>query len=279
MEWHEAAELLRPELTETEATAKWEKAWLLPVDGSGQVLVDGDEPQVFPAEGAPGSQDFYLGQWQGRSWFVRTEAAAVTSQWADWRQVAPQWRQLVTAAVWLGRWHAGAPNCEHCGGATRPTIVGTRRVCVDCGELQFARQDPAVIVAVTDRADRLLLVQHVAKVAGRHSLVAGFIEPGESAEQAVHREVLEEVGLPLDQLHYFGSQPWPMPRSLMLGFFACTTADLPEPDGAEIAAARFVARAELDHALRAGELQLPTGASIARRMISAWQQGRLGCQR
>ncbi len=136
------------------------------------------------------------------------------------------------------------------------------------GGAHFPRTDPAVIVAIHDRADeRILLGHNAAWPEGRYSLIAGFVDPGESLEAAVVREVLEETGLRVVEPHYLGSQPWPFPRSLMLGF-ECI-ADDPDtirPDGVEILDVRWFTRDEL----RAGAVQLPGRTSIASWILDAW---------
>lgn len=178
---------------------------------------------------------------------------------------------IVATATALVRWHASAPVCEQCHEATRPTCWGQRRVCVRCGALLFFRTDPAVIVAITDADDRLLLARHATWTAGRMSVIAGFVEVGESLEQACAREAMEEVGLTLTDFRYFGSQPWPLPRSLMAGFTARTLE--PEqlrPDGKEIAEARFFTRRELATAIDSGAVTMPGSASIGRALINHW---------
>ncbi|MET4099686.1 NAD+ diphosphatase [Agrococcus sp. UYP10] len=136
------------------------------------------------------------------------------------------------------------------------------------GGAHFPRTDPAVIVAIHDRADeRILLGHNAAWPEGRYSLIAGFVDPGESLEAAVVREVREETGLEVVEPHYLGSQPWPFPRSLMIGF-ECV-ADDPgtiRPDGVEILDVRWFTRDEL----RAGAVQLPGRTSIASWILDAW---------
>ena len=137
------------------------------------------------------------------------------------------------------------------------------------------RSDPAVIVAVTDADDRLLLGRQPVWAKGRVSVFAGFVEAGESLEQAVHREVFEEVGLRLGPPRYLGSQPWPFPRSMMLGFTARALDTALTLDAREIEAARWYTRGQLETALAHGELTLPMRTSIAHRMITAWRRGEL----
>lgn len=184
-------------------------------------------------------------------------------------------RDLATAAVALVNWHRQGSFCPVCGGTTRVVNGGYGRVCEKCGEQLFPRTDPAVIVAITDAEDRLLLARQGTWPKGRASILAGFVEVGESLEQAVHREILEEADVELTDLRYWGSQPWPMPRSLMVGFTARTTADRVSVDGEELVEGRFWSRDEVRAAVAEGSLVLPMSSSIASRMVGAWLAGEL----
>jgi NAD+ diphosphatase len=133
------------------------------------------------------------------------------------------------------------------------------------------RVDPAVIVAVLDAEDRLLLGRQSVWAPGRMSVFAGFVEVGESLEQAVHREVAEEVGLVLRSLRYLGSQPWPFPHSFMVAFAARAVDSTIWLDPTEIEEARWFTREELRDAVASAAVSLPPMTSIARRMIQAWQ--------
>lgn len=177
---------------------------------------------------------------------------------------------LATAAVALDAWHDRHPRCPRCGAPTLVAQAGWSRVCDVDGSEHYPRTDPAVIMAVTDEDDRLLLGHAAAWAAGRWSTLAGFVEAGESAEQAVRREVLEETGVVVGDVEYLGSQPWPFPGSLMLGFRARATSTAVQVDGVEMADARWFTRAELTAAVASGEVLLPGGASIARAMVEQW---------
>jgi NAD+ diphosphatase len=127
-----------------------------------------------------------------------------------------------------------------------------------------------VIMLVTDDEDRALLGRQLHWPKGRYSTLAGFVEPGESVEQAVIREVAEEAGVTVGQVQYVASQPWPFPSSLMLGFMAQATSTEVRVDGEEIDEARWFSRDDLRAALESGEVLPPTGVSIASRLIEMW---------
>lgn len=174
----------------------------------------------------------------------------------------------------LGRWLLDAPFCPACGGATEIRQAGWSRRCVVCGRQHFPRTDPAVIVAVASSdGERLLLGRNAAwGDIPTYSTFAGFVEAGESLETTVEREVAEEAGVRLDRIVYRGSQAWPYPRSLMLGFTAFAVADdEARPDGEEILDVRWFTRAEIREALAGGgDIRLPGPASIARSLIVRW---------
>jgi NAD+ diphosphatase len=177
---------------------------------------------------------------------------------------------LLTHAIALANWHETFTHCPRCGAPTDPFASGHARRCpVDSSE-HFPRVDPAMIVLVTDPADRCLLARNVMWPEHRVSILAGFVEAGESAEQAVAREVHEETAVTLAAVHYLGSQPWPMPQSLMLGFRAVATRTEITVDADEIAEAHWYSRAELREAIGDGSLRLPPPVSIAHHIIQAW---------
>lgn len=182
---------------------------------------------------------------------------------------------LLTHAIGLANWHEIAGFCSRCGHPTEPITGGHVRKCTNDGSEHFPRCDPAVIMLVADPDDRCLLARNVNWPAGRVSVLAGFVEPGESAEQAVAREVLEEVGVAVSKITYLASQPWPMPHSLMLGYHAETTQLDLHPDGDEIAEAAWYSRDELRAAIEAGDLLMPPSLSISRWLIETWFGGPL----
>jgi len=183
-------------------------------------------------------------------------------------------RAVAVPAVAMAQWHRLHPHCPRCGTVTRVSEAGWVRLCPACGTEHHPRTDPAVIVAVVDDADRLLLAHAAHFPAGRWSVIAGYVEPGESLERAVVREVREEVAIEVDRVRYRGSQPWPFPRSLMCAFVTrAPGAQEPRVDGREILAARFFTRAALAEAVAAGDLTLPGPASVASALVAAWMAG------
>lgn len=182
---------------------------------------------------------------------------------------------LATTAVALDAWHDRHVRCPRCGAATRVEQAGWIRVCVVDGSEHYPRTDPAVIMAVVDAADRILLGHAAQWAPGRWSTLAGFVESGESLEHAVRREVLEETGVVVGDVSYRGSQPWPFPASLMLGFRAVALSTDVVVDGVELADARWFTRDELAAAVASKEVVAPGRTSIARALVEEWFGGPL----
>jgi NAD+ diphosphatase len=170
----------------------------------------------------------------------------------------------------LSLWHENHQRCSRCGDETTPIQAGAVRSCPD-GHHHYPRTDPAVIVLIKDRADRILLGHHESWPANRFSTFAGFVEPGESFEAAVVREVAEESALLVEHLEYLGSQPWPFPASIMIAYqVIAPDPENAKPDGEEITELRWFTRDELRSASESGELLLPPPISVARAMINHW---------
>jgi NAD+ diphosphatase len=171
-------------------------------------------------------------------------------------------------------WHRRHRFCANCGAPTEVRDAGHERHCPSCEAHHFPRTDPVVIVRVTDVENRLLLGRQARWPEGRFSLLAGYVEPGETLEEAVRREVAEESGVELDDVSYIASQPWPFPSSLMLGFSALAVGGDPKPGDDELAEVRWFERDEVERAARGeGNLALAPPYSIARRLIDAWLAG------
>ena len=178
---------------------------------------------------------------------------------------------IAVNVIGLSNWHAVHTHCANCGEHTEVVEAGHVRRCPNCGLSHFPRSDPAIIVLVTDDQDRALLGRNEAWPVGRYSTLAGFVEPGESLEAAVRREVLEETGVIVgEEIEYAGSQPWPLPSSLMLGFYAKATGFDIDVDQDEIAEAKWFTREDVHALVEAGTMALPGAISISRRLIEGW---------
>ncbi|WP_229856233.1 NAD(+) diphosphatase [Nocardioides flavus (ex Wang et al. 2016)] len=208
------------------------------------------------------------------------DADGAPEEWVPLRSVlpvladqAPDQAPLLMHAVGLAEWHHATRFCARCGGSLVSRAAGHELRCTQCARAQFPRTDPAVIMAITHgegEEEALLLGRNAAWPAGRWSTLAGFCEPGETLEDAVRREVAEEVGVRVGEVRYFGSQPWPLPASLMLGFTGrALTTDI-DVDGAEIAEARWWSREAFETAVRTGEMFVPRGVSISSSLIEDW---------
>jgi NAD+ diphosphatase len=238
---------------------------------------------------APPDDAVLIGEADGTVyWAVRAErgpgeAEFWQSLWAIGGDLVARDAALLTTAVALLTWHGRARFCARDGSPTRMTKSGWARECEAHDHEEFPRTDPAIICLVHDGADQILLGRQGTWPEGRFSVLAGFVEAGESLEACVAREIAEEVGVDVRDVSYLGSQAWPFPRSLMLGFQA--VADPAQPlrtDGSEIAEAMWLRREDLAEALRRGDwggadergrLLLPGRLSIARAMIESWVAG------
>jgi NAD+ diphosphatase len=197
--------------------------------------------------------------------------------WRELRQFVEggAWSECEVAlpAVALANWHVTALFCGRCGGRTQLSQSGWVRVCENCSVEHFPRTDAAVIMAVVDEDDRLLLGNSTKWPRNRFSTLAGFVEPGETLEAAVRREVLEETSVRVSDVAYWESQPWPFPASLMLGYFARAVSHSIVVEEDEIREARWFTRAELRDGAERGSIGLPGATTIARGLIEAWLAG------
>ena len=186
-------------------------------------------------------------------------------------QLSPLHFELALHATALSNWHRAHPRCPRCGGSTRVDLGGAARFCDADQSQHHPRTDSAVIVLIKDRDDRILLGHQPVWPEGRFSTFAGFLEPGETFEQCVSREVFEESGVRVSEIKYLGSQPWPFPASIMIAFEAVTdNPEVAKGDGEEITEVKWFSRTELKAAAAEGSLLLPPTISVARKMIEGW---------
>jgi NAD+ diphosphatase len=267
--------------------AAWPQARVLLLDDDGRALADASQ-QLFTPTGAqiggvPATAVF-LGLRDGNAWFAATTASVEIDapQRVDLRSAAATWSAFDATAFGQARavlhWHARHRYCGACGGELEFVRAGWLGRCTRCGSEHYPRTDQAIIAAVTD-GRRLLLGRQRSWPPRRWSVLAGFVEPGESLEQTVAREVLEEAGVRVRSSRYLGSQPWPFPGSLMLGFLAHAEPDEPVA-GDELEEARWFSVAEVRNGL-ARDWNLPLGddeegilmsppISIARWLAQRW---------
>lgn len=256
---------------------------LLLVRGRAPVR-DGELVLVGPGDVPVGARWVYLGRSAGREIVLADldQAPDTPPGDADWlglRDVAAGLSAddagLFVEAVAIANWHANHTHCPRCGTATEVVQSGWVRVCPQDDSQHFPRTDPAIIVAITDAEDRLLLGANAQWGGRRYSTLAGFVEPGESLEAAVVREVGEEAGIQVHSARYAGSQPWPFPCSLMLGFTAVAQSTAVVPDGEEIIDLRWFSREELSREIIEGSIGVPSGVSISSALIEHWYGGPL----
>jgi len=255
-------------------------AWLASARASGRLLIVDDERRATADEDGlvlvdASSHDgdvFFLGVDDGTAYFgaVGTPPRKLGARTATLRDVGAVLSDrdagLLVATVSLANWHATHSRCPRCGEPTEPRQGGWVRRCVADDSEHFPRTDPAIIVLIHDGGDRCLLGRQPSWPPGRYSTLAGFVEPGESLEQSVAREVREESGVVVEEIVYRGSQPWPFPSSLMLGFEARATGGELGVGDDELEDVQWFTRDEL----RAGRPMLPPPASIAHWLITGW---------
>ena len=265
------------------------EADVIVVDPSGFVLLDeagvssseapvlrrmvGDEA-TRALEGATAS---FIGVARGRSVVaIEVNRDEVRGRWEHLRAVGWQLdgddAALALTALALAGWHVNYRHCPRCGAAVRLVSGGWAARCDACDRLEYPRQDPAIIVLVQDHDGRVLLAHNALWQPGFVSIIAGYVEAGESPDVTVAREVAEEVGVDIERPTYVATQPWPFGRSQMMGYRARTLKERPTPqaDGVEIEWARFYSREELTCALESGEISAPGRASIAYALLRQW---------
>lgn len=259
--------------------ALWPRARLLVVDAEGLACFGGDAeaPEFLAVREVPYiEQASFLGTegTAGQPWFALAAEALPEPPPTrlDLRSAAARWTALPASIYAQARallhWQARNRYCGACGEGLQLARGGFAAHCPRCAIEHYPRTDPAIIVAVDD-GERLLLGRQASWPEKRYSVLAGFLEPGESLEQALAREVMEEAGVQVDACQYLASQPWPFPSSLMLGFRA-QAAPQPVRTGAELEDARWFGADEIREQVAAGELQVSPRLSISRWLIDDW---------
>ncbi|MGH8495458.1 MAG: NAD(+) diphosphatase [Gammaproteobacteria bacterium] len=238
------------------------------------VLLDHDQ---IARAGLQAGSPIYLGRFGGHDCFAcaltadAAPAADLGGEFQDLHRVGALLETadatLLAYARAMVLWHRNHRHCGRCGAPIAITEAGHVLVCSDeqCGTQQFPRLDPAIIVLVADE-ERCLLGRQAGWPAGRYSTIAGFVEPGESLEDAVTREVHEETGVEVRDVQYHSSQPWPFPASLMLGFSARPASTAIELHDRELEDARWFTREEI----AAGRAGFPPKVSISFRLVEDW---------
>lgn len=259
--------------------AAWKQARVIVLSPELTVAVDdtdgGPRLRLRPSQDVDAdAARIFLGEYEGTPYFaVLSERDLSGDRWAGLLHLGADLGDLdsglLTESVALAQWHLRHPRCALCGAPTQVERGGWSRRCPADGSDHWPRSDPAVIMLVHDGAGQCVLGRQSTWPSGRYSILAGFIEPGEAVEAAVAREVAEEVGIDVTDIQYLGSQPWPFPSSLMLGFTAVVTGDptLRFSDG-ELEDARWVHRDELRDG--GNRMMMPRPVSIAHRMITDW---------
>jgi NAD+ diphosphatase len=249
---------------------------IVPVAGTAFPVDDaGGAVRWHTSDGLPeGGLRIFLGTREGRAHFALVvDEPTDEGRWSGFRGVVATLPEpdagFMVHAIALAEWHASHRFCPRCGSRLVSSAAGHVLRCEENDHQQFPRTDPAVIMMVTD-GDRALLGRQAAWPEGRFSTLAGFVDPGESLEEAVVREVAEETGVQVTDVAYFGNQPWPFPQSLMVGFFARATSTDIHVDGAELSDARWFTREQMKTEAEAGTLVLPGGISISRSLVEAW---------
>jgi NAD+ diphosphatase len=206
---------------------------------------------------------------------ISADTLARFGSFQDLRKLGPLLQHghgaILAQAKALLHWNRRHRFCGDCGSPTQPADGGYRRVCTNqhCSQQHFPRTDPAIIVLVRS-GRQCLLGRQAIWPRGFYSTIAGFVEPGETLEDAVAREILEETGIRVQDVHYYSSQPWPFPCSIMLGFTAwAVNGDIRLFDN-ELEDARWFSREALRNGLKIGSMRLPSSHSIAFRLIEDW---------
>ena len=237
------------------------------INGTGPVVLLGElEGRAYFAVGPRGGDEAPPAELAARGEFRRLRDVGALLE--------PLEGALLAYAKAMMHWHAHHRFCASCGSPTNSAEGGHLRVCTnpECGRYHFPRTDPAIIVLVSS-GERCLLGRQARWPDGMYATIAGFVEPGESLEAAVVREVGEETGVQVREVTYRSSQPWPFPRSIMLGFQALAGSEAIVLGDGELEDARWFSREEIVRGLDEGWLRLPSQVSISYRLIEEWFDG------
>ena len=253
----------------------------IPVSGALFVTVsknevavkNGDKPTIFfqtnPADSCPVMRIQYLGHRDTVVCYA-VEVASGTALPAGWQfcavrelfgKIPDDELAIAALAVQIIDFDRTTQFCGRCGAKTRLLRTERAKFCTDCNQITYPRLSPAIIVLV-QKGDQILLARSPGFPPGLHSVIAGFVEPGENLEHAVHREVKEEVGITVKNIRYFGSEPWPFPHSFMIGFVADYAGGEITIDNKEIVSAEWFDRDHLP--------LIPSQLSISRALIDEW---------
>lgn len=254
----------------------WQRAKIIDLLGD-RFRIEGNS-LAYISSGAEGERYFLGLDKNGTPFFVAHRTASSKEFPAEYQTLRTLGKTLnaleVGAAVHalaLSQWHDAHRKCAKCGADTRSISGGAVRKCTSCDADHHPRTDPAVIVLVKDERDRILLGRQKVWPPKRFSTFAGFVEPGESFESTVIREVGEECGGTVSSMRYLGSQPWPFPASLMIAYEAqISNPEAVKEDGEEIEEIIWLDRETLKTKVATEELLLPPKVSVARAMIESW---------
>ena len=260
---------------------------LLPMWQSKSLMAAGDstQPAFVPVTKSALTfcdEPVFLGLWNGHAYFTANISHHEVppfiefGTYRDLREIGPLLSReeagILAYARAMTTWQARHQYCGRCGSPTESREAGHVMACsnASCGFLSFPRTDPAVIMLIHDGGNNCILGRQSVWRTGQHSILAGFVEPGESLEDAVLREVHEEVGIDIADVHYHSSQPWPFPSSIMLGFYGRAKEITLQVDTFELETARWFSRDEIRNCPDDDTFRLPRTDSISRRLIEDW---------
>lgn len=258
------------------------------LEGAGIILVSryqmpvaGNRAQIVPVQAFADRLDeaIWLGMWRERSIYALAISAEEAQQradlrFADLRGAAMRLDPDDTAVLGYARamiyWQRQHRHCGRCGQATQAAQAGHVRLCPDCKIEHYPRSDPSMLVQVSDPDDRCLLGRQAGWGKGFWSVLAGFVEPGESIEDAVIREVWEEARIHVSGMRYLASQAWPFPASVLLGFHARGLADIPQVEQDDLEAADWFSREQIAAGIAAKSVLMPPPFTLSYRLIESW---------